>query len=89
MKCIFAGNYKIFCCLSRELTCFTTETEDCKRIDIRESIPLIQYSDAHYFGDVGRCFSFFTLKMCSFGEMKLALEGMDGRRGIPGKEHRQ
>lgn len=46
------------------------------------SFPLITNSDSHYPEHIGSVYNTFRLKEVSFGEIKMALEGTDGRRII-------
>ncbi len=40
---------------------------------------IIRNSDAHYAANIGQAFSIFEMKHMSFKEVKLALQGIDGR----------
>jgi 3',5'-nucleoside bisphosphate phosphatase len=41
---------------------------------------IIRNSDAHYEEQIGKAFSTFTMEHRSFNEIKLALQGLDGRK---------
>jgi 3',5'-nucleoside bisphosphate phosphatase len=62
-----------------EITCFTTANEVRKQFPVPENLTLIKNSDAHYPADIGKGYSLYTLKECTFGEIRLALHGREGR----------
>lgn len=41
---------------------------------------IIRNSDAHYVDQIGKVFTVFEMKCCSFSEIKLALHGLQGRK---------
>jgi PHP family Zn ribbon phosphoesterase len=43
---------------------------------------MIQNSDAHFLGDIGKGFSFFVLEKPTFEEVKLAMSKRDHRNVI-------
>lgn len=61
------------------ITCFTTENEVRRRFSLPENVTLIKNSDAHYVGDIGKGYTWFTLEECTFDEVRMALSGQNGR----------
>lgn len=61
------------------ITCYTTENEVRRRFSLPENVTLIKNSDAHYVDDIGKGYSWFTLKECTFEEVRMALSGEEGR----------
>ena len=47
---------------------------------ISSDTTLVKFSDAHYLGDLGNVFTNFEIEEPTFGELRKALLGLDGRR---------
>ena len=46
----------------------------------RYGLPLVRSSDAHFPGDIGKCYTVFLMEEASLTEVRKALFGEDGRR---------
>ncbi len=51
-----------------------------ERFLISPEITLVKFSDAHYPDDLGRTYTVFEMESPSFGEIRKALEGKEGRK---------
>ncbi len=63
-----------------EVSWRTPLAEAYEKIPGSERFPFITSSDAHYLPDIGRVWTGFTLEAPVIEELRLALQGLDGRR---------
>ena len=58
----------------------TEEAAIRKEFRISEEITVVKFSDAHFPDDLGKIFTIFEMESPSFGEIRKALHGVDGRK---------
>lgn len=51
-----------------------------KHYNVKNEISLFYNSDAHFLSQIGTVFSTLSMEHCSFGEVKMALNQLNGRR---------